>query len=276
MVGAMFSFTIMAIAGRELYKTINTFEIMTYRSLIGIIIVVILGYYFNTLKEINIKKIKLHVLRNLLHFFGQNCWLFAIVFIPLSQMFAFEFSTPLWIILIAPIFLKERFKLSRLIAIFFGFFGVLLVSRPEITSFNIPIFAAFMCSIFFSTMTITTKILTKTESTTCILFWLTTIQAILGLICSAHSLEFNQIQGENFIYISAISVAGLLAHFCIVSALSLAPASVVTPIEFFRLPLVIIVGIILYNEKFEWEVIYGGLIILVANIYILRKEKKQN
>ena len=139
MVVAMFSFTIMAISGRELYKTINTFEIMTYRSLIGIMIVVIFGYYFNTLKEINIKKIKLHVLRNMLHFFGQNCWLFAIVFIPLSQMFAFEFSSPLWIILIAPIFLKERFKLSRLIAIFFGFFGVLIVSRPEITTLNIPI-----------------------------------------------------------------------------------------------------------------------------------------
>ncbi len=274
MIGAIFSFTLMAISGRALSENLDTFEIMTYRSILGLVLVLLVGKFFNTLNQINIKKLYLHLIRNFFHFIGQNCWLYAIIYIPLSQMFAFEFSTPLWVVLIAPFILNESFKKSRLIAVFIGFVGVLIVSRPEIDMINYPIIAAALCSVFFSTMTVTTKILTRTESTTCILFWLTLMQGIFGLICSGYDLEFNIPNANNYFFILVISLSGLFAHFCIVSALSLAPASVVTPIEFLRLPLVIMVGIFIYGEVFEWEVLIGGVIILFSNFYILKNEHK--
>ena len=74
MIGAMVSFTLMAIAGRSLAKDLDTFEIMMYRSFIGIFIVLFFGHFFKTLGEINLDKIRLHFIRNLMHFIGQNLW----------------------------------------------------------------------------------------------------------------------------------------------------------------------------------------------------------
>ena len=67
MFGAMVSFTLMAISGRELYSALDTFEIMTYRSLVGVLIVLFVVFYNRSLKEISLKKIKLHFIRNIFH-----------------------------------------------------------------------------------------------------------------------------------------------------------------------------------------------------------------
>ena len=96
MIGAMVSFSLMAVSGRELAPDLNTFEIMFFRSLIGLVIVVAIGALAGTLRQIKADRLGLHMLRNLAHFTGQNLWFLAVAFIPFSQLFALEFSTPLW------------------------------------------------------------------------------------------------------------------------------------------------------------------------------------
>ena len=72
MFGAMISFSLMAIAGRELSSTLDTFEIMTYRSLIGVIIVLGVARWQGLLGKISRNRLGLHFFRNVLHFTGQN------------------------------------------------------------------------------------------------------------------------------------------------------------------------------------------------------------
>ena len=105
MVGAVASFSAMAIAGRELGKTIPTFEIMMYRSIIGFFIVVAIGQYSGTLNGIKFTHTLSHIGRNIAHFTGQNLWFFAVTVAPLAQVIALEFTCPLWVILLSPIFL---------------------------------------------------------------------------------------------------------------------------------------------------------------------------
>jgi drug/metabolite transporter (DMT)-like permease len=104
MIGAMLSFSLMAVSGRELATSLNTFEIMLYRSIIGFLIVLTIGYFAKTLVEIKGGRLGLHLFRNLAHFSGQNLWFLAVVSIPFSQLFALEFSTPVWVALLAPFF----------------------------------------------------------------------------------------------------------------------------------------------------------------------------
>ena len=66
----MVSFSLMAIAGRELAKSLNTFEIMLYRSIIGLMIVVLVGALMDTLSQIKINRVGLHLARNWTHFSG--------------------------------------------------------------------------------------------------------------------------------------------------------------------------------------------------------------
>ena len=107
MAGAMVSFSLMAISGRELAPNLNTFEIMFFRSLIGLVIVLQIGFLTGSLSQIKTNRLRLHLLRNIAHFTGQNLWFLAVAFIPFSQLFALEFSTPIWVALMA------RFSLAR-------------------------------------------------------------------------------------------------------------------------------------------------------------------
>ena len=67
-----------------------------------------------------------------------------------------------------------------------------------------------------------------------------------------------------------ISVAGLVAHFCLTTALSLAPAATVMPIDFVRLPLIAVVGALVYGEALDPLVLVGGAVIVGANWMNLR------
>ena len=274
MTGAMLSFTLMAISGRSLADKLDTFEIMTYRSLIGIVIVLAVAFYAGTWRQFSTQRLGLHLVRNLFHFAGQNLWFFALIYVPLSQMFVFEFSSPLWVAIFAPLILSERLTLTRFFAATIGFFGILVVVRPDFTNLPPELIAAALCAIGFAGATITTKLLTRTETITCILFWLVALQAMFGFIMAGYDGQIDVPQGTEWGWLTLIGVCGLCAHFCITSALQLAPATVVTPFEFLRLPMVSIVGVWLYSEGLEWQVFVGALVVLGANWMNIRAETR--
>ena len=275
MIGAMFSFIMMAISGRELGGDLNTFEIMTYRSLIGIMIVLFFIIYNKSYFEINIKRLKLHFIRNIFHFTGQNLWFFAVIYIPLSQVFAFEFTVPIWMAVLAPIFLKEKLTFVRFLTVFIGFVGILTIARPNFSSFDPALIAAALCAIGFAVANITTKKLTRTDSITCILFWLTVMQFIFGILCAGIDGQIDYPKGVELIWIIIVGICGLGAHFCLTRALELAPALIVSPLEFLRLPFIAIIGYFVYNESLEMFVFFGAILVLLANLINIRAENKQ-
>lgn len=272
----MISFTLMAISGRALADDLDTFEIMAYRSFIGIVIVLAVAGYSKTLLQISTRRIGLHVIRNLFHFTGQNLWLFAVVYVPLSQMFVFEFSTPLWVAAFAPLILAEKLTLVRFASAALGFIGILVVVRPDFSSLPPELIAAALCAVGFAGAVISTKLLTRTETITCILFWLVVLQALFGLIMAGYDGDMSIPHGvQQWAWVSLIGICGLGAHFCITSALQLAPATVVTPFEFLRLPMISAVGVFLYNEGLEWQVFVGAVVVLIANLLNVRAETKK-
>jgi len=275
MIGAMFSFSMMAISGRELGGDLDTFEIMTYRSLIGVMIVLFFIIYNKSYFEINVKRLKLHFIRNIFHFTGQNLWFFAVIYIPLSQLFAFEFTVPIWVAVLAPIFLKEKLTFVRFLAVFTGFVGILIVARPNFSSLDPALIAAALCAIGFAVASITTKKLTTTDSITCILFWLTVMQFIFGILCAGIDGQIDYPKGAEMIWVLIVGVCGLAAHFCITRALELAPALIVSPLEFLRLPFITIIGYFVYNESLEIFVFLGAILVLLANLINIRAENKQ-
>ncbi len=265
MIGAILAFTTMAIAGRAASLNLDTFEIMLYRSLVGLCIVLAVAWSTGTLHQINRDRIGLHALRNLCHFTGQNLWFFAITAIPLAQVFALEFTTPIWVILLSPLILQERITRIGAIAAVIGFIGILIVARPDFQNLNAGLIAAALCAIAFACTAIFTRKLTRTATITCILAYLTGLQAIFGLISAGYDGDITLPNAQTLPWVIVIGIAGLSAHFCLTKALSIAPASVVMPIDFARLPIIAVVGIMLYNEPIDIWVLIGGIIIFAAN-----------
>jgi drug/metabolite transporter (DMT)-like permease len=265
MTGAIASFTVMAIAGRAVSLDLDTFEIMLYRSLIGIAIVLSVAGMAGTLSHITTRNMRTHLLRNLFHFSGQNLWFFSITAIPLAQVFAIEFTSPFWVMLLSALILGERLTPNRVGAAILGFIGILIVTRPSPETADIGQLTAALAAIGFAGSAVFTRLLTRTERITCILFWLTVMQAAFGLVCAGLDGDIALPAADSLPWVVLIAFAGLVAHFCLTTALSLAPATVVMPIDFARLPVIALVGMLVYAEALDPLVLLGALVIFGAN-----------
>jgi len=265
MIGAISSFTLMAVAGRTVSAELDTFEIMLFRSLTGIVIVLSVALATRTTAQISRDRLGLHAVRNIFHFTGQNLWFFAIATIPLAQVFALEFTTPIWVILLSPLILRERLTPIGLLSAAIGFVGILVVARPDPASISWGLVAAAGSAVFFALTAIFTRKLTRTETIISILFYLTVMQAVFGLIFAGFDGDIAVPSAAALPWVLLIGCAGLMAHFCLTKALSIAPATVVMPIDFVRLPTIAIVGMLLYQEPLEIWVFVGAALIFGAN-----------
>ncbi len=274
MIGAIVSFTSMAIAGRAVSFELDTFEIMMYRSLLGVVVVVCVAGFAGTLREVRLNRWRLHLARNMAHFFGQNCWFYAITVIPLAQVFALEFTAPLWVLLLAPLFLGERLGWQKLIFAAVGFVGILVVARPDFNNLEPGILFAAAAAIGFAGTAIATKLLTRTETITCILFFLTTMQAVFGVVFAGFDGDIALPSPASVPWLVVIGIAGLVAHFCMTRALSLAPASTIMPVDFVRLPVIALIGMAFYDEPLDIWVLVGALMIFGSNYANILREAR--
>ena len=272
MSGAIVSFSAMAVAGRAVSLDHDTFELMLFRSVIGIGLVVLIGSASGTLHQISTDRLGLHAVRNLCHFAGQNLWFYALTLIPLAQLFALEFTSPIWVMILAAVFLGEKVTRVRAGTAVLGFIGVILVARPNIGGIEPGVVIAALAAIGFAGSAIATKMLTRTAGITCILFWLTVMQAGFGLITAGIDGDIALPTQRSLPWITVIAFCGLGAHFCLTKALTLAPASVVMPVDFLRLPVIALIGMLLYGEPIEIWVFAGGALIFLANFINIRAE----
>ena len=262
--GAILAFTSMAIAGRAVSYALDTFEIMMWRSALGVAVMAAIVLATRRFADISFRDLPLHAIRNLAHFTGQNLWFYAITLIPLAQVFALEFTSPLWILLLAPIVLGERPGWARVAIAFCGFGGVVLVARPWVGGIEPGIVWAGLAAVGFALTGLFTRRLTRTESTLSILVWLTVMQLVLGIGFAGWDGDIALPSVQTAPWLVLIGLAGLCAHWCLTNALALAPASTIMPVDFARLPLIAVVGAVIYGEAIEPLTLLGGGIVFAA------------
>jgi len=265
MTGAIASFVAMAVAGRAVSFQLDTFEIMLFRSFIGFLLV--LGFILvrGEGKNISRRHMGVHVVRNLFHFSGQNLWFFALTVIPLAQVFALEFTTPLWILILSPLILGEQLTRKKISVGLIGFGGALLVAQPAMSGLSLGVISAALAAVGFAGSIVLTKKLTQSETILTVLFYMTLFQLGFGIICAGYDGDIALPSAQNLPWVMLIACAGLAAHFSLTAALSLAPATLIAPIDFIRLPAIVVIGFVFYSEPVDALVILGAGIIFAAN-----------
>jgi drug/metabolite transporter (DMT)-like permease len=264
MTGAIAAFTAMAVATREIRGVHDTFEILAYRSVVGFLIVLAGAALLGQLGRVRADRLGSHAIRNICHFTGQSLWFWAITMIPLAQVFALEFTSPIWVILLSPLVLGEKLTRRKLISAALGFAGVWIVAQPDFTSIDLGVLAAIGAAFFFAATTLMTKALTKGEAIVGILFWLTLMQAGFGFAAVLVDGTITLPTLATLPWLALIGIAGVSAHLCLTSALSLAPASSVVPVDFARLPLIAAIGAIFYAEPVEMTLFLGAALIFLG------------
>ena len=264
MSGALSSFCLMAIGARELSGEMEVIQILFYRSLIGLIIISFIIIFTNNKNLFLSRRVKIHTLRNIFHFGGQYGWFLGIGLLPLAEVFALEFTAPFWTVLIAWLFLKEPLTSRKLLAVAIGLIGTVVIVKPGAEIFNPASIIVLTAAIFYAISHTTTKALSSTESPITIVFFMCLVQSPIGFLLSISNWQNPTI--EQWTWITAIGVTALSAHYCMSKAMQSTEVTTVVIIDFFRLPIIAMVGVLFYHEEFEITLIVGGMLMLAGNI----------
>ncbi len=191
---------------------------------------------------------------------------------PLSEAFAIEFTTPVWATLIAALVLSERLDRGRIVAVVFGFAGILVILRPGAEVISPSAFAILGAAVGFAITLTVTKVLTKTDSPLTILLYMSLVQLPIGVVLAAPVWVTPNLR--QLFWLLLIGAVGLTAHYCTARALQLADATIVVPMDFMRLPLIVLVGFVLYNETANLFVLLGAALIFAGNYYSIHREHR--
>lgn len=271
--GALLSFSIMAVSIRQLaWAGLNIFEILAIRSGGSLLILLALLAVRPDLRAYTLpRRMGLNLVRNTVHFAAQYAWALSLTMLPLAMVFALEFTMPAWTALLAVWLLHERMTPSRLGVVVFGLAGVLVILRPGVADFNPAAILVLLAAFGYAITMITTKQLTRTETTFGIVFWMAIIQLPISLVGSDIE-SFARFETKDILPVLGIAVAGLSAHYCLSNAFRAGDATLVVPLDFMRIPLIAVVGWAFYGEQLDVFVLLGALIIVAGVLWNLRAE----
>lgn len=273
MVGALLSFSMMAVSIRELSRGgLSIFEILAIRSGVALLVLAALLAVRPELRALTRpNRMPLHVFRNVVHYIAQFAWAVSLTMLPLAMVFALEFTMPAWTALLAVWLLGEKLTPSRIGVVVFGLIGVLVILRPGIADFNPAAMLVLGAAFGYAVIMIATKKLTTTETTFAIIFWMAVIQFPLSLLGS-NPANFLNMHWSDIVPALAVGIGGLTSHYCLSNAFRAGDATLVVPLDFMRIPLIAVVGWAFYAERLDIFVLIGALIIIGGVLWNLRSE----
>ena len=262
MLGAVVSLVAIAIAGRELAREISVFEVVFFRNALCLAFLTPI-LFFARENLCRTRRFGSHTLRNTVHFAAQAAWFYGLTRLPLGEVIALEFTSPVWTAVLAAVLLREPLPLRRVTGILLGFAGVIVILRPGAAIIDPAAFAVLAAAVGFALMYVLTRTLAVSEHPLTILFWMNAIQLPIGLTLALPG--WVAPSPALWPWILVVGLAGLSNHYCFARAFALADAGAVAPVDFVRLPLSILIGFLVYAEAIDVFVLVGALVIFYGN-----------
>ena len=268
---SMSSFIAMSVGSRELAQTLSIRQVLFFRALVGLFVIApFLPRLWPELRQM--RSLKLHFLRNFVHFTAQYFWTIGVVLLPLASVFALEFTAPIWVAFFAWGILGEKLTRARILANIGGFIGVLVIVRPGFEVIDPAAGLVLLAAVGYGLSLVLVKRLTRDCSPAAIVVWMILIQLPLGL--AAALTDWRPVHMTDIPWMLVAGAGALSAHFCMAQALQRLEASIIMPVDFLRVPLAAIAGYLLYHERVDLFVFLGAAIILGSNFQAMRAERR--
>jgi drug/metabolite transporter (DMT)-like permease len=213
---------------------------------------------------------KLYFFRGMLHGAAVMLWFFAMARIPLSEVTAIGFSTPVFTALGAILIFREQVKTRRMMAIAAGFVGTLVILRPGFHAIEAGSLAQLIAAFGFAGSFLLAKQMTQRDSSADILVMLT-IFCTLALLPGA-IYYWRQPTLVEIGWLALVAVFATAGHYAITRAIGYAPLTVTQPLAFLQLVWAIIFGYWLFDEIPDSWVIFGALLIVGSVSYLAHRE----
>ncbi len=202
---------------------------------------------------------------------------YAIINLPLVQVTTLQFTKPLFLVILAALFLGEKIRLPRTIATLFGFVGVIIILQPDSTTIELAQIAVLSAAICMAVIAVITKKMTKDHTTSTLLFF---GNLFIVLICLGPTIA--NWTAPSLFQVALIAGLGLTAYAgqaSMVQAYRYGEATAVTPFEYVRIIFMAAAAYIAFGEVPDNDTILGAIIICAATLFIAFREahkKRQN
>lgn len=263
--------TISALLIRTIGKDLSSFEVVFIRCLFSLFYIVILEARKGPKLFISPRPIMLG-LRSLTLAVIVLGNFYAIVNLPLVQVTSVQFTKPLFLVVLAALFLGETIRFPRTVATLFGFIGILIVLRPD-GNIHPAQLAVLSAAMSMAIIAVLTKKLVRDHSTNTMLFY---GNLFIVAICLGPTLYYWQT--PSLFQIALIAALGLTAYgsqVFMVQAYRYAEVTIVAPFEYFRLIFVAIAGFIIFGEIPDRWTVLGVLFICASTMFIALREARK-
>lgn len=266
---AVLCFCIMAIAIKEMSPTVSSFQIIFFRAILGLIF--LLTFFKNKLSKPTFLMIKEHSFRNVFHIIGQYGWIVGILYLPLAEVTAIEFSVPIWVLIIASIILKEKLTVYKVLSILLGFGGVLVMIDVDISQVSLYSLIVLLSAMSYAITHTATKKLTATYTSLDIVFMMCLIQVPISFCLALYDWSVPTLLDVCLLVL--VGLSAITAHFSMSNAMKVDDVGSVISLDYFRLPILVAIGVLYYQENFKYVYLIGVILILFGN-WIGKKESR--
>lgn len=259
------------IAVRMLSTHIPTIELVFFRNIIGLSIVLSIvswgGFDF-----VKTARIGTHLQRNILNFIGMWLWFAGLSQLPLAKAVALHFTIPLMAVPLAMLFLSERPGAMRLFCTLLGFGGVLIILRPGAVPIGGAALLVLGSALCYAGVGIFTRALGRTDAPATTTFYYQAMLSVFALIPSLFVWVTPTIADLPALLLLAVS--GTAAPYCMVRGMVHAEVTIIGPIEYLRLPITATLAWIIFSETTDQWTWVGAVVIVCAAYYMARHEHR--
>ncbi len=221
-------------------------------------------------KIYNTDNFKFHITRSIINVPMMILGFAALMYIPLDQIKAIGFLSPILVVILSVIFLKERIYLIRTFSLILGFIGVIIILRPGIIEISIGAYMVLTSTFLWSTVIIITKYMSKSDSPMTIITYQYTFVSIFTLPLAI--LYWSNLSLSSVFYSFMAAIVGTVLHLCINTSYKMASLTILQPVWFSQLLWATIFSLILFNESIDYFTYIGGSFVFISVLIITYRE----
>lgn len=261
------------VAAKLLIVSLDPLQVSCLRFLGGIISLIPCILYFGK-SCLRTQNMKIHVIRGSLFYCAIAMWIWGVGLVPLATVTTISFTVPIFVLMLAPHFLKEKVSAPLWISTVVCLIGISLALEPFHSGFN-PLSLILLCSSFmFATLDIINKKHIVQEGTIPMLFY----SALISFICSlpAASMVWVQPSQKELISLALLGAGGNAILYCLLNSFRHIAASSLSPYRYLELIVSISMGYFYFNEVPTFIACMGIVVVVLTTLYITNYQLKQN
>ena len=227
------------------------------------------------------KEFQMHFLRATLILIGTGSFVSAIKYMPLADAMAIFFVEPFMVTLLGGFVLGETVGYRRLIACLIGFFGALFIIKPSFSLFGMVAFLPLLTAFSFTFyIFITRKMAQNMHPVTLQAYTaLAAVIILLPIIIWANDTNIELLDPitpslKAIFLLLGVGIAAIIAHLFITFALSMAPATIIAPLQYFEIVTATLFGYLFFSDFPDKWTFLGVFIIILSGVYVILREHK--